>query len=144
MIWGKVAGQGGKLQWRGCHSGKIRLMTKEGNKLRKDACGEVLVVLCTCPDPGIAERLAGGLVEHNLAACVNILPQIRSIYRWQGELNNDSEALMVVKTTRAAYPGLQLWLQENHPYDVPEVLALPLEAGSPDYLAWVIEETATV
>ena len=114
----------------------------EQNQGGTDAAGQILVVLCTCPDRTVAERLAGGLVEQNWAACVNILPEIRSIYRWQGELHNDGEVLMVIKSTRAAYPGLQHWLQKEHPYDVPEILALPLAAGSPDYLEWVVQETA--
>lgn len=144
MTWGKASGGRRNVRWQGRHSGKIRQMTrKEKGKEARGNGGEVLVVLCTCPDRAAAERLAAGLVGRKLAACVNILPEIRSIYRWQGELNDDSEALMLVKTTRAAYPGLQQWLLENHPYDVPEILALPPRAGSPDYLAWVIEETAT-
>lgn len=102
---------------------------------------EALVVLCTCPDAAEAERLAGGLVENEFAACVNILPDIRSIYRWRGELNNDNEVLMIVKTSRQTYAGLEAWIRENHPYDVPEVLAIPVAAGSEAYLDWVINET---
>ena len=102
---------------------------------------EALVVLCTCPDIGVAEKLAGGLVENGFAACVNIFPEIRSIYRWQEELHNDPETLMIVKTGRASYSGLEAWLLANHPYDVPEVLALPVEAGSREYLAWIGRET---
>ena len=101
---------------------------------------EVLVVLCTCPDAATARKLAGGLVERGLTACVNILPKIRSIYRWQGELQDDSEALMVIKTTRLAYAELESWLLEHHPYDVPEVLALPVQTGSTGYLDWVLNE----
>ena len=99
------------------------------------------MVLCTCPDPATAERLARGLVGGGLAACVNILPQIRSIYRWQGETQDDAEVLMVAKTTRSAYAGLEAWLAEEHPYDVPEVLALPVRAGAGAYLDWVVNET---
>jgi periplasmic divalent cation tolerance protein len=102
---------------------------------------EILTVLCTCPDVATARELAGKLVERRLAACVNILPEIRSIYRWRGEVRDDSEALMVVKTTRLAYGGLESWLLEHHPYDVPEVLALPVQAGSEGYLDWVLGET---
>jgi periplasmic divalent cation tolerance protein len=102
---------------------------------------EVLTVLCTCPDPGVAERLANGLVERQLAACVNILPAVRSIYRWQGAVQNDTEALMVIKTPRQPYPELEGWLQEHHPYDVPEVLALRVQSGSEDYVGWILNET---
>jgi len=101
---------------------------------------EVFVVLCTCPNSVEAEKLASGLLEQGLAACVNILPQIRSIYRWQGEVHNDSEVLMIIKTTRQAYAGLQQWLQDNHPYDVPEILALPVADGCDAYLEWVTNE----
>jgi periplasmic divalent cation tolerance protein len=102
---------------------------------------DVLVVLCTCPDAATARRLASGLVEQGLAACVNILPEIRSMYRWQGEIRDEAETLVIAKTTRRAYRGLESWLREHHPYDVPEVLALPVEAGAPDYLDWVLNET---
>jgi len=101
---------------------------------------EVLVVLCTCPDQATARQLAESLVGGNLAACVNILPEIRSIYRWRGEIQHDSEVMLVVKTSREIYPRLESWLCEHHPYDVPEVLALEVRAGSPDYLQWVLDE----
>jgi periplasmic divalent cation tolerance protein len=103
----------------------------------------VYVVLCTCPDGDVARRLAGGLVEARLAACVNVLPEIRSIYRWQGETCDDAEVLMIIKTTQAACPELERWLRSNHPYEVPEVLALPVEGGSHAYLDWVAQETLT-
>ena len=101
---------------------------------------EALVVLCTCPNEEVARGLAGCLVENRLAACVNILPEIRSIYRWQGELQEDGEALMIMKTSRQAYPALEARLLEDHPYDVPEVIAVPLEAGSRNYLDWIAAE----
>jgi periplasmic divalent cation tolerance protein len=100
----------------------------------------ILAVLCTCPDAGTARDLACGLVERRLAACVNVLPEIRSIYRWRGEVQVDGEVLMVIKTTRDAYAALESWLLEHHPYDVPELLALPAAAGSADYLEWVMSE----
>jgi periplasmic divalent cation tolerance protein len=102
---------------------------------------QVLVVLCTCPDLATAKSLATGLVENRLAACVNILPEIRSIYRWQNEVQQDTETLLVVKTSREAYPKLESWLIDHHPYDVPEVLALPIDRGAPNYLDWVFQET---
>ncbi|MDT8321196.1 MAG: divalent-cation tolerance protein CutA [Xanthomonadales bacterium] len=101
----------------------------------------VLVVLCSCPDIGSAEMLAAGLVEHRLAACVSILPSVRSVYRWQGKTIADSETLMLVKTARAALAGLESWLVEHHPYDLPEIIALPVQAGLPEYLDWVVNET---
>lgn len=104
---------------------------------------DVLIVLCTCPDAATAQRLAAGLVEQGLAACVNILPEIRSIYRWQGRTLDDAETLLIAKTTRRVYPALEEWLREHHPYQVPEVLGLPVHAGASDYLEWVLSETGS-
>jgi periplasmic divalent cation tolerance protein len=98
---------------------------------------DVVVILSTAPDKDTATRLARGLVKHNLAACVNIVPAIRSIYRWQGALQDDAEVLMVIKSTHSAFADLEAWLLEHHPYDVPEILALPVEKGSGPYLDWV-------
>ena len=97
--------------------------------------------MCSCPDEAVAQQLASDLVRLRLAACVNIVPKIRSIYRWRNEVQDEGEALMIMKTTRVAYAELQSWLQQNHPYDVPEVLALRVQAGSADYLDWVLNET---
>jgi len=102
---------------------------------------EIVVAMCSCPDEAVAQQLASDLVRLRLAACVNIVPKIRSIYRWRNEVQDEGEALMIMKTTRVAYAELQSWLQQNHPYDVPEVLALPVQAGSADYLDWVLNET---
>ena len=104
---------------------------------------EVLIVLCTCPDTAAARRLAAGLLERKWAACVNILPEIRSMYRWQGELHDEGEALMVVKTVHQAYAEVEAWLLQHHPYDVPEVLAVQVQAGSAAYLEWVQNEIET-
>ena len=98
---------------------------------------KALVILCTCPDEATASRLAGGLIEENLAACVNILPGIRSIYRWQGTVSDDSEVLMVIKSLAPRFDDLEAWLLEHHPYDVPEVIALAAEKVSAEYLAWI-------
>lgn len=94
-------------------------------------------VLCTCPDADTAARLARGLVEAGHAACVNVLPGIRSIYRWQGEVQDDAEVLMVGKCATDRLEGLREWLEANHPYEVPEVIALPVTAGSTAYLDWI-------
>jgi periplasmic divalent cation tolerance protein len=101
----------------------------------------ILVVLCTCPDETEAGKLAAGLVESRLAACVNVLPHIRSIYRWQGRVHDDAESLMVIKATKRDYPALEKWLTDHHPYDLPEVIAVPVEIGLPAYLEWVAQET---
>jgi periplasmic divalent cation tolerance protein len=104
---------------------------------------EIMVALCSCPDEAVAQQLARALVRLRLAACVNIVPKIRSIYRWRDEVQDEGESLMIIKTTRVAYAELQSWLQQNHPYDVPEVLALSVQDGSADYLEWVLNETET-
>ena len=98
------------------------------------------MVYCTCP-PDAVDALAGGLVERRLAACVNVLPKIRSVYRWEGAVTADEESLLVIKTTAASFAALRDWLCAQHPYDVPEVIAVPVAAGAPDYLAWVASET---
>lgn len=104
-----------------------------------DAAGtDVVVVLCTAPAEH-AERLATTVVEERLCACVNLLPGVRSVFRWQGRVDTADELLLVSKTTAAAAPRLRQRLQELHPYDVPEVLELPVRGGLAAYLAWVAE-----
>ena len=97
----------------------------------------VLVTLCTCPDEASALKLAGGLVEERLAACVNILPGVRSVYRWKGKTCDDAEVLMVIKSLSGVHDALESWLTKNHPYDVAEVVALPASCVSAEYLAWL-------
>jgi len=92
---------------------------------------------CTCPDLASAESLAESLIEGGLAACVNILPGLTSIYRWQGTLTKEAEVLLLIKTTEARVPELAAHIQERHPYDVPEVLFHPIVAGLDSYLEWV-------
>jgi len=103
---------------------------------------DVLVVLVTAPGPEEAARLARALVEERLAACGNVLPGLRSIYRWEGEVREEGEALLLLKTTRARFAALRDRILALHPYEVPEVLALPVEAGAERYLGWVGAETA--
>ena len=97
----------------------------------------VLLVFCTCPDNITAEQLAGGLVERNLAACVNVLPAISSIFYWQGKLEKEQETLLLIKTTRRRFEALRDWLVEAHPYENPEVIGLDVTAGAEQYLDWV-------
>ncbi len=101
----------------------------------------VRLVLSTCPDGDTAQQFARTLVDARLAACVNILSDIESVYRWQGEIQIEAEVLMIIKTTEPRLGALESWLQANHPYDVPEFLVLPLLGGSRDYLSWVMSET---
>ena len=98
-----------------------------------------VVVLCTFPDLDQARQIGAALVERQVAACVNLLPGVESIYRWEGKVERAGEVLALIKTAR--YPDLEAALRELHPYDVPEILALPVAAGLPAYLAWLAEET---
>lgn len=101
-----------------------------------------LLVLANLPDQALAERIADALVEQGLAACVNILPPVKSIYRWQGKVQRDTEVAVFIKTTQARYQELEQAILQAHPYDVPEIIALPITAGLPAYLAWMQDETA--
>ena len=105
-----------------------------------DASGpEVVVAFSTAPDEATAARIAEALVERRLAACVNVLPGVRSTYRWKGEVQRDDEALLVIKTTRAGVAALKDALPEIHPYEVPELVVLEVRGGSDAYLRWVVE-----
>ena len=97
----------------------------------------LLLCLTTCPDAASAERIAKALVDEQLAACVNVLPGLRSTYRWQGAVERADELLLLIKTTRAAWPALQARLLELHPYELPELLAVEPVDGLPAYLQWV-------
>ena len=102
---------------------------------------EVLLVVTNLPDRATAERIADTLVTEGMAACINILAACTSVYRWEGKLNHTEEVPLLIKTTRAAYPRLQNRLQELHPYELPELIAVPVTTGLPAYLAWVGQET---
>ncbi len=97
--------------------------------------GEI-IVLVTC-QPDDANKLAAALVEERLAACVNIVPGVTSIYRWQDKLENDSESLLVIKSHRELFSSLEQRIKQLHKYDVPEILSLPIEAGHAPYLNWL-------
>src|SRR3989475_12454533 len=96
-----------------------------------------LLVLTNLPDRAVAERLADALVEKQLAACVNILAPCRSVYRWKGALQHDEEHPMLIKTTLDRYAALEQAIRAGHPYELPEIIAVPIEAGLPAYLDWV-------
>ena len=96
----------------------------------------VTLVLSTCP-PDRAEELAGMLVESLLAACVNIIPAITSVYRWQGRIERESEALLVIKCRADNYNALERRLRSAHPYELPEIITVPQIGGLPEYLQWV-------
>jgi len=99
----------------------------------------VNVILSTAASVEVAERIARALVEEGLAACVNIVPGIRSLYRWQGKVCDDAEGLLIVKVAAARRSATLARLRELHPYEVPEGIALKVVDGLADYLAWVVE-----
>jgi periplasmic divalent cation tolerance protein len=98
-------------------------------------------VLTTLPDAEIAGRLAHEMVEAKLAACVNVLSPCRSIYPWQGAVQEDGEIPLIIKTTAERYPALETFLRERHPYQVPEILAIDVNDGLLDYLRWAAAAT---
>ncbi len=100
----------------------------------------IRVVLITIPHDE-AERMARSLVEERLAACVNIVPKITSYFWWDEKVQTDEESLLIVKTTVAKFPKLMEFVLENHPYELPEIIGLPLTSAFPDYVAWVKQET---
>jgi periplasmic divalent cation tolerance protein len=102
----------------------------------------VMAVLSTAPDVATASQIGAALVEERLAACVNVVEGVSSIYRWKGAVQRDREVLMVLKTTTEAVERLRSRLVELHPYEVPEALALPVSSGHPPYLEWVRAEVA--
>lgn len=104
---------------------------------------DVLVVFVAAP-ASAADGLARGLIDARVAACVSVWPGGRSIYRWKGAVHDDAEHLLVAKTTRARYAALEAAVRAAHPYEVPEILALPAARGLPEYLAWVAAETREV
>jgi len=100
-----------------------------------------LLVFTNLPERAAAERLADALVEKKLAACVNILAPCRSIYRWKGALQHDEEHPMLIKTTSERYAEFEQAVRAGHPYELPEIIAVPVERGLPAYLDWVAAET---
>jgi len=102
---------------------------------------DILLVLTNLPDADSAAQIARLLVEQRLAACVNILSSCTSVYRWQGDIDTATEVPLLIKTTRARYPALQSALAAAHPYELPEIIAVPVHDGLPAYLGWVADET---
>lgn len=106
-----------------------------------DSLESFLVVLCTVPSAEVGAQLARGIVEEQLAACVNIIPAVRSIYRWQGAVHDDAEAQLVIKTRASRWDALLAWVRSHHSYEEPELIALPIAQGSPSYLDWMRAQT---
>ena len=109
-------------------------MSAEGN--------EVLLVVSTLPDRESAEKIAKILVDARLAACVNVLAPCKSVYRWQGAIEESGEVPVLIKTTAGCYDRLESAMRAHHPYELPEIVAVPVARGLPGYLGWVASETA--
>lgn len=103
---------------------------------------ETILVISTLPDRAHAEKLAHVLIEQQLAACVNILPGATSVYRWQGKVETANETIVLIKTTIARYPALETVIKAHHPYELPEIIAVPVNAGLQAYLGWVQAATS--
>jgi periplasmic divalent cation tolerance protein len=98
-----------------------------------------IVILSTCGSEEEGERIARALLADRLAACVNVLPGVRSFYRWKGQVEDAAECLLVIKSSRPLFGALRNAIRKSHSYEVPEVVALPIIDGAPDYLAWLHE-----
>ena len=99
------------------------------------------LIFCTCPDQGTAEKLANHLIDESLAACVNIVPGITSIYQWEGKRETGTELLLIIKTREEMYTKLEKRITELHPYELPEVISVSLNNGLPAYLDWITQNT---
>ena len=102
-----------------------------------DMQNKYLLVINTCPDEACAESIASALLEQGLAACINIIPNIRSVYIWKGERVTGEEHLLLIKTPAICYSELEKAIKSRHPYELPEIIAVPIETGLPEYLAWI-------
>jgi len=104
---------------------------------RRPMTSNFLIIYCTCPTKEVAEKIATTVIENKLAACANIVPNITSIYRWQGKITTDQEHLLLLKTDQTHYPEIERIILTNHPYDIPEIIATPVQHGQTDYLNWI-------
>ena len=100
---------------------------------------EPQIVLCTVPNAAAAETIASTLVSESLAACVNISPGITSIYRWKGVIENDRELLLLIKTAANVWPFIEQRIRSIHPYELPEIIAVPVQTGQKDYIKWLTD-----
>ena len=108
-----------------------------------DTPPDTLVVLCTCPDEASAAGIATALLAAGLAACVNRIPGVRSMYLWEGQVRDDAEVLLVIKTRTARYPALEAFILARHPYENPEIVGMPVMVGAASYLDWVKQATGS-
>lgn len=98
------------------------------------------IILCTVPDKSVAENIAETLVTEKLAACINIVPGLISIYRWEGAVKKDNEMLLIIKSDQAVYDQLEKRIQAIHPYELPEIVVVPIHDGQSDYLDWITRQ----
>ena len=98
---------------------------------------DVIIVYCTVPDTNTGERIARQLVEYRLAACVNLLPGVTSVYRWKGRVETEAEVLLMIKARAADYKQMETAIRSQHPYELPEIIAVPVTDGLGEYLDWV-------
>jgi len=102
---------------------------------------DAILVMTNLPDGDSAETLAAALVDAGHAACVNILPAVKSVYRWQDATERATETMLLIKTLQGRYGALEAAIRAAHPYEVPEIIAIPITAGLPEYLGWIAQET---
>ncbi len=102
---------------------------------------DAVIILTTYPDAGLAQQAAQALVDRKLAACVNLLPEMTSVYRWEGNIESGQERQLMIKTRRSLFSEVRDYILKNHPYELPEILCTPVLTGSDDYLNWI--ETTT-
>ncbi|GGC80581.1 divalent-cation tolerance protein CutA [Undibacterium terreum] len=104
---------------------------------------QILLVICNVPDAASAQQLAEEILKNNYAACVNVMPEMRSFYNWNGRQETSTEFALLIKSTQTRYAELQALIENLHPYEVPEIIAIPVAAGLPAYLQWVLKETGS-
>lgn len=121
--------------------GQKRIVSQRQSPKKYTMQATSIVVLCTCPDQETADYIAETLVSEQLAACVNIVSGLTSIYRWAGQVQRDAEFLLLIKSRAEIYVALEKRICELHPYEVPEIIALPIEKGLLDYLTWLAKNT---
>ncbi|KAM9325315.1 protein CutA [Gastrophryne carolinensis] len=117
----------------------LRLLGLRAFSMASEAyvAGSISAAYVTCPNEKVAKDIARGLVERKLAACVNIIPGVTSIYEWKGAIEEDSELLLMIKTRSSKVPAVTEYVRSVHPYEVCEVISVPIEQGNPPYLSWV-------
>ncbi len=102
------------------------------------------IVLSTCPDKASASRIARLLVKNQLCACVNIIPGVESVYQWKDQIKSSQEYLLIIKSIKTAYSQIEQHIMANHPYELPEIIAVSVDTGLPDYLSWIKNNVITI